>query len=108
MEGADLTGAQVDGAELPADLTNTNITREQFESLRGVNNNYPLIYRVREAPVDEVVAAYGGDEDAAAIALWSGDIEVRDRNTNKVVVGEFNVDEHYIPHWALSDLQVST
>ena len=102
VDGVDFTGADLTDAKLPRDLTGTNITAEQFDSLFGMGpEGEGTNYIVKEASFDEVVAALGGDQDTVTVAMWAGDVEVRDRQTNKVVTGEYNPDAHYIPRWSL-------
>lgn len=105
LRGVNMSGADVTGAHLPEDLTGTNITREQFESLAPIRNSEEgARYRVKEVSMDELAAAFGGDRDSVAVMVWAGDVEVRERATNEVVASGFDIDKHYVPHWGLANI----
>jgi hypothetical protein len=108
MDDVILTGADVSGATLPADLTAVNITKEQFDSLNGVNPDSTNFrpYRVKEATMEELINTVG-DKDSVMIEMWAGDIEVRDRATSQITQGEFDPNEHYVPHWELERLRTT-
>lgn len=101
IDGCDLSGADVFGAKLPRDLRRVNITGKQLDSLRGMGEyDHGQPYIVREVTVDDLVGKFGADRDEVTVSLWAGDVEVRSRKTNKVVVsGGFDAAEHYIPYW---------
>jgi hypothetical protein len=104
VDGADFTGADLTDAVLPTDLTGTNITREQFVTLLGAKPGEENVsYRMPEASRDDVLAHFGGDSDALMVAMWSGDLEVRDRKNNRMVIGEYDPADHYIPAWVSSN-----
>jgi hypothetical protein len=105
LTGADLTGADLTDTTLPNDISGVDLSKEQFESL--TKNLYGGLeqYTVKEASREDLVDAFGGDTEALTVAMWAGDIEVRERATNQVVVGEFNKDEHYVPCWELKRLR---
>jgi hypothetical protein len=102
VHGADFTGADLTGAQLPIDLTGTNITSEQFITLRGAEpGNETIGYRVPEVTIDEILQRFDGDRDAMEVAMWSGDVEVRDRTNSRIVTSGFDPVAHYIPAWEL-------
>lgn len=105
VTGADFTGADLTNARMPLNLTGINLTREQFESLRGAEpGNETEGYRVAEVAPEELLERFGGDRDALRVAMWAGDVEVRDRELNRVVTGGYDPETHYVPRWALDNL----
>lgn len=104
LDGADLRDADVTGATFPKNLRGIKLTGKQFDSLAGDVFDGKGRYRVKEASMKDLVAAFGDDEDAMRVALWASDVEVRDRQTNEIVVGEFDISEHYVPEWELDRL----
>jgi hypothetical protein len=100
FEGAILDDADFTGALLPEDLTKMNLSGEQLDSLELKSR-----YRVAEISPDEARRLSGVTPEDFLVAMWAGDVEVRDRRTNEKVMGEFNADEHYIPAWAARKLQ---
>lgn len=96
LAGADLTGADLTDAVLHSDLREVIMSSEQFDGLRQKQS-----YTLREVHPDRERQRLGVSQDDFNIMLWSGEVEARDRETNERVIGEFNLDKHFIPSWPI-------
>jgi len=110
MRGADLTGVEFDRVRawlraedgFMVDVTDTNITEQQFDTLRKqVSSQHPDdTIRIRRYSLDEVAELTGIDKDELAVSIWAGDISYRTRRHDEKVDGDpFDADTHYIPQW---------
>lgn len=84
------------------DFTDSNVTAEQFDTFTAMGSQKILI---RRHTFDEFVELTGENPDMAATLLWAGDIEYRDRDTDKQSDEPFDRDRHYIPQWVTQTYQ---
>jgi hypothetical protein len=130
FEGADVTGADFEGAWVATvtyagdyqrqgeaatlDFTDSNITGEQIDQfvdgyLRTGRGYTPGESRIlyRRYTLSDASTKLGVPEDELAVSIWVGDVEVRDNHTLQRVTGEFDATRHHIPQWALQYLKDS-
>jgi uncharacterized protein YjbI with pentapeptide repeats len=100
LSGADLTGANLRHATLSRDLTNVNITGEQFEQLNEIEKyDYPA------KNFHEVAQELGVSEKQFEFLVLSGAVEVRDKHSNERVLSDFDTEKHNIPVWGVEELK---
>jgi hypothetical protein len=110
MRGADLTGVsfkvrlEKDG-KYAVDLTDSNITEEQFDELLAYSfpDEWPYsltLVKINRLSPEEFCEMTGADEEVIQVELWAGSMPFRSRVTDQVVENEtYNGDKHYIPLW---------
>jgi hypothetical protein len=112
--GADMTGMEFWGwfasdVEWAIDVTDTNFYPDMIGSAGAVEDRgHPQsLHRVKYTryTLDDVAAHTGMSEDDVAMAVWAGDLEIRDNETLQRVTSGYDKDRHHIPQWALLPLQ---
>jgi hypothetical protein len=113
MRGANLAGVSFDNVRQDGsydvdyfvDVTDSNVTAEQFDALRKAVSSGDMI-RINRYTLDEVAGLTGQGPDAIAVSLWAGDIVPRSYGTDQPVDANepFDTEKHYIPQWEVQKL----
>lgn len=115
LSGVDFTGADMTGMEFwgmfraeggwAIDVTDSNFHPNMLGSEGAVEapTHHQSLHRVKYTrySLEDVAELTGIPEDDLAMAVWAGDLEIRDNETLEVVTGAYNKDSHHIPQWGI-------
>lgn len=100
LRGANLEGADLTGAILNHDLTDVDITAEQFNSLMRSNDGTKY-YRYKEFSFHDTIEELGITEQQFEFLVLSGVIQVRDNETGNLIKSGYDPDTHHVTPWCL-------